>query len=140
MAFAKISTPHRDLLIMLRTVQDQSARKRILKNVFGEIKRNLGIPEKHRLKVELDNASSPDYLVLIRKKGGEKYKLGVCGRWVDAPPVAVPRALVSIPVAKLIALAKDAQNNGDTFTDAPVDLPDGVKAQMHGDNLIIDLG
>lgn len=140
MAFAKISATHRDLLITLRTVTDTAARKRILKSVFGEIKTTLGIPEKHRLKVELDNTSSPDYMVLIRKRTGEKYPLGTCNRWADAPPLPAPRTVISVPKAKLIALIKEAQANGDTFAESPVDLQSGVVMAVQGDNLSIDLG
>lgn len=140
MAFAKITASHRDLLLTIRTITDTAARKRILKNVFAEIKAKYGIPEKHRLKVELDNASSPDYLVMIRKKTGEKYKLGVCDRWEKAPALPQRRSAITVPLDKLRSLIKEAQANGDNFAESPVDLPDGTHMGIHGGQLTIDLG
>jgi hypothetical protein len=140
MAFAKITPAHRNVMLTLRTVSDMQAKRKILSALFAEIKRQLGIPKEHRLRVELDDANHPDYLCIVRKKGNQKYKLGDCGRWVDAEPLPVPRNIISVDADTLVAVMREARDNGQHFNEVDASMDNGQRFKTNGTNLLIDLG
>jgi hypothetical protein len=84
MTIAKISLPLAALMIGARSLSDD-VRKAVVKQVFDKVKSEFGIPDEHKLKVEIDAASDPMFLTLVRKKNGATYPLRSDGMWVDAP-------------------------------------------------------
>ena len=100
MAKATLSNAQKNTMIAARSL-DQATRKQILAAMFTGIKAQFGIPDSHRLTVEIDDASSPLYMVLVRKKApngegstnGAGYVLNYRSKWqgfFDAPVVAAP--------------------------------------------------
>lgn len=86
MAYATLSQAQARLLTQVRTLSPE-ARSEIRKDIFAIAKERFGIPTEHRLRVEVDDTASPDYLVLIRKATTQAYPLDATGRWVDAAPL-----------------------------------------------------
>lgn len=84
---ATLTTAEITLLKLLRD-QDEQARKTIKANLFAKVKARFGIPQEHKLKVEIDNISDPMLGVLLRKKDGTVYDLDIFGQWVGAAPAA----------------------------------------------------
>lgn len=84
---ATLTTAEITLLKLLRD-QDEQARKTIKTNLFAKVKARFGIPQEHKLKVEIDNSTDPMLGVLIRKKDGTVYDLDGSGLWVGAAPAA----------------------------------------------------
>ena len=93
MALAKLSIAQAALLVHLRNYSgSDQTRKDMKADMFKLVKDSFGIPHDHKLSVEIDNASSPDFLVLKRKKNGMPYDLGADGRWVEASQPVAPAA------------------------------------------------
>ena len=72
MAQLKITQAQATTLTALRTVQPDTDRKAAKKSIFTDIKTQFAIPSGVRLKVEVDNRASLDYLVLKDKVTGRE--------------------------------------------------------------------
>lgn len=59
-------------------------------SLFASFKAGFGIPAEHKLKVEIDDFRADNYGVLLRKKTGDAYPLGVNDTWVGDVQVAAP--------------------------------------------------
>jgi hypothetical protein len=84
MANAKLSLAQASFLKALRAVPADIA-KPAKADLFTLVKSTFGIPADHKVKVEIDDISSPNYLVILRKKDNQPYP--VAG---SAPVVAAP--------------------------------------------------
>lgn len=73
--------------------------------VFAAAKQAAGIPNDHRVKVEIDNRSHPDYLVLIRKLTGAKYPIVPQTYVVKLTPEVISHLASTFPT---IPLPEDA--------------------------------
>jgi len=58
-------------------------------SLFASFKDGFGIPEDHKLTVDLDGVGGPLFGMLIRKKTGLAYGLGADGKWDQTTPSAV---------------------------------------------------
>ncbi len=85
MAVAKLSHSAAASLSFVKKLQSDETHKMVRKEVFSAVKAQFGIPDKHRIKVELDQ-TEPDYLVIKRKSDGAAYELDTHGKWVEATP------------------------------------------------------
>ena len=83
MAVAKLSHSAAASLSFVKKLQSEETHKMVRKEVFSAVKAQFGIPDKHRIKVELDQ-TEPDYLIIKRKQDGAAYELDAHGKWVDA--------------------------------------------------------
>jgi hypothetical protein len=94
MAHLKLTHMQAITLKGIRTVTPDRERKDLKKAAFSDIKTRLGIPASTRLTVEIDDTSSPDYLVLKQKGSGHKLLADAAGRYagVDVPAPVVPPA------------------------------------------------
>ena len=93
MAYAQLTPSQANYLRLARTMSDED-RSAIRAELFRSVKLAFGIPEDHKLRVEIDDAAHPQYLVLIRKKTDQPYVLGANGKWVGA---SAPQGTVSRP-------------------------------------------
>lgn len=84
MANAQLNLHQAAFLVRLRQFPDETARKAMKADLFRLVKDTFGIPQDHKLKVEVDAASSPDFLVLYRKTDGQPYQLHADGKWIGA--------------------------------------------------------
>lgn len=146
--YAKLNDAQINLLKLLRDQPDEM-RKQIKADLFKQVKNMHGIPDDHKLKVEIDNQWSPDYAVLIRKKDGAKYQLTDTGRWVGASVLAPaapvdPRRWVFVtdsPAAVLRDWARDNCTEDDVLHPADdVDDLDRIRANSGEDYAITDSG
>ena len=69
--------------------------------VFTAAKQAAGIPDDHRVKAEIDNRSHPDYLVLIRKKTGDKYPIVAQTYVVKLTPEVISHLASTFPTIPL---------------------------------------
>lgn len=82
MAQAKLTLQQGAFLVRLRSLGNDDANRNAMKrDLFAMVKQQFGIPDDHKLKVEVDTASDPAFLTLIRKKDGTAYELGPDGKW-----------------------------------------------------------
>lgn len=81
--FAKLTSTQANFLKLIRTSSD-SDRKELKRELFSVVKAKFGIPDEHKLKVEIDDVDSPRYLVLVRKSDDSAYVLGSDDRWAGA--------------------------------------------------------
>jgi len=130
--FAKLSLVLAGAIMSARAV-DAETHKAVTSRVFTKTKNDLGIPDKHKLRVELDDAGSPDYLVLIRKKNGTKYTLGADGRWNEAagstPAAAVDqRVWFQVPDTKGV-LKDHVMSNWSSF-DEDIQVPQSTASDL----------
>lgn len=121
MALAKLSLAQAALLVHLRNYSgSDQTRKDMKADLFKLVKDSFGIPHDHKLSVEIDNASAPDFLVLKRKKNGMPYDLGADGRWVEASQPTAPAVPVqrnfTVSFAKVVS-ATDANQAARDFID-----------------------
>ncbi len=86
--YAKLTEQQINLLKIGRELE-AAQRSRIRKEIFAAAKATFGIPAEHRLKVEIDNVSSPDYAVIFRKKDGSRYPISVMSA-VGLTPTPTP--------------------------------------------------
>lgn len=88
--FAKLTQAQASFLKTIRSMQD-AQRKELKRTLFAAVKSTFGIPDDHKLKVEIDNVLSSDYLVIKRSKDGSNatYELDSAGRWTGAAPQQV---------------------------------------------------
>jgi len=95
MAHAKLSHSAAASLAFVRNLQNEETHTLVRREVFAQVKAAFGIPEKHRIKVELD-ASKPNYLDIVRKTDGARYELNAAtNKWTGAEVVP---AVVERPV------------------------------------------
>lgn len=121
---ATLTTAEITLLKLLRD-QDEQARKTIKANLFAKVKARFGIPQEHKLKVEIDNISDPMLGVLIRKNNGTAYDLDGSGQWVGAAPAAQVPAMGWVKVhglhTTLVDEAFDVASADDVVLDHEVE-------------------
>lgn len=139
--FAQLTQAQANYLKTIRTMSDDD-RKALKKDLFTIVKDKFGIPSEHKLKVEVDNASSPDYLVLIRKSDSSRYELDLAGRWdgaVYVPPAApavryfpVHNSLVGDALADLVVDSDLEWDDGVDFTD--IEGVVGTQPDLFGDH------
>ena len=99
MAYAQLTPSQANYLKLARALSDAD-RIAVKAELFRTVKASFGIPDDHKLKVEIDDAAHPNYLVLIRKKNDEPYALRVSdGKWVGA---GAPQGTVSNPPAPVV--------------------------------------
>ena len=109
---AKLPVSARSVLVSGRHLDD-ATRKSIKDQIFTAVKRDFGIPAAHKLSVEIDNESSPRYLLLIRKKDSTTYELGEDGKWVgDTPATSGP---TTTPTTAVPTDARWFEIDGDTI-------------------------
>lgn len=139
MALAKLSLAQAALLVHLRNYSgSDQTRKDMKADLFKLVKDSFGIPHEHKLSVEIDNASSPDFLVLKRKKNGMPYDLGADGRWVDAPgsqpaaQVAPATHTYTVSFSKTV-IATDADRAARDFVDEHLGFTDDVVLSVTDD-------
>lgn len=89
MAVAKLSHSAAASLSFVKKLQSEETHKMVRKEVFSAVKAQFGIPDKHRIKVELDQ-TEPDYLIIKRKQDGAAYELDAHGKWVEAVSTEAP--------------------------------------------------
>lgn len=80
-------TPNEVLLLITARTADEALRAAVRKQVFATAKARHGIPDAHKLRVEIDDTRSPMYGVLVRKKDGTTYDVGTTmtkPRWFKA--------------------------------------------------------
>ena len=108
------------------------AQRAAQRQVFADLKRRFGIPSNLKLKVELDNRNSPDYLVLKDKRSGEALNELVATPHAQpapsypfpsaecaAPPPAAPGVrLGSINLIDAIALLREEGDGYESFANA----------------------
>lgn len=158
MAHLKLTLAQAATLITLRSLPSTDAgRKDAKKGVFDAIRSAFGIPADVKLKVEIDDRASPDYLVLKDKTSGHKLLANALGKYAgrDIPPVTVPVAPGStVPAAQtagrfsvsssgvkvinkatLMCLLADAFDDGDASVAAGV--PAGMPSVPIG-GLVLD--
>lgn len=124
--FAQLTQAQANYLKAIRNMADND-RKSLKADLFTIVKDKFGIPSEHKLKVEVDNVSSPDYLVLIRKSDSSRYELGLDGRWdgaVYVPPSAPAVRYFHVPVGAVSDSLADYVEGSDTTWDDGVDLSD----------------
>lgn len=137
MALAKLSLAQAALLVHLRNYSgSDQTRKDMKADLFKLVKDSFGIPHEHKLSVEIDNASAPDFLVLKRKKNGTVYQLDAGGRWVDAPQPAAQVApathTYTVSFSKTV-IATDANQAARDFVDEYLGFTDDVVLSVTDD-------
>lgn len=121
-----------------RTKQQRAAQRQ----VFADLKRRFGIPANLKLKVELDNRHSPDYLVLKDKRSGEalnelaatphaqaapRHPYPGTAQGYSAPaPVAPGLRLGSISLEDALALLRADGDDNDSYAVATRAAPANV--------------
>lgn len=83
MTHATMSAGQMSVLRAIRALPDAD-RSVVRAQVFSATKAAFGIPQEHKLKVEIDDRNSPNYGVLTRKKGDAAYELDSTGQWQGA--------------------------------------------------------
>lgn len=141
--YAKLSTAAAASLQFVRGLQNAETHEKVRDEVFGQAKALFGIPERHRVKVEL-NPEQEDYLFIVRKKDGTKYELDPStGRWVQAQPLpkADGKVFVAVPLDEVRSLAVDLVYQDGQETLAAGDLPGELDATkdflVHGDVMYV---
>ena len=90
--FAMLTPSRLNALKSLRRLDPETASE-LRAALFASIKTQFGIPTEHRIKVELDDTTSPRYAIIVRKTTGTLYTLDpITGKWLDpeaAPPTPV---------------------------------------------------
>ncbi len=145
MPFAKISPAQATSIVLARRHANDTDRKAVKKEIFTQLRAQFGITSDIKLKVEVDNPSSPDYLVLKNKVTDARFDLASDDRVVGAPAVLVSAMTrnrffkVDASTAKDL-LRDDVFNSGIEFADGADVLPtdsrqiqDGVHAAPNGD-------
>lgn len=93
MAHATLSATQIATLKSLRSLPEDAA-KIVRGSLFASFKEVFNIPADHKVKVEVDNTSSPSYGVIVRKKDGTAYEVNSLGKWsgsvTTAPAAARP--------------------------------------------------
>lgn len=117
---ATLTTAEITLLKLLRD-QDEQARKTIKANLFAKVKARFGIPQEHKLKVEIDNITDPMLGVLIRKNNGTAYDLDGSGQWVGATPAAPASTMGWVKVTGLHTALLDEARDVATTDDVVLD-------------------
>jgi hypothetical protein len=85
MAKATLSLAQMATLRSLRNL-DEDIAGALRTELFASIKAGFGIPDEHKVKVEIDEEESVAYGVIIRKKTGEDYTLTADGVWDEGKP------------------------------------------------------
>jgi len=98
---------------------DADTRRAANKQLFEGYKRFHGIPLKHRIKVEVDDTSNPNFGIIIRKKTGTAY---------DAPAANTPARWFPVSVAHGVVQLKGATR----FDAGVVQAPTGFAATLDG--------
>lgn len=131
MAFAKLTPAQITTMRSLRSI-DEDLAKTMRAALFAGVKAEFGIPDEHKLKVEIDDTNSPDFGVLIRKKTGEVYTLGFTGKWVgaaidqdDDPAAGSDTQPIPSPAASYTPQANPAPTAERSQADRPT-APQGV--------------
>lgn len=133
---AKISRAQANTLIALRSLPNDADRKEARKEVFKAIKEQFGIPAEVKIKVEVDNQSSPTYLV-VKNKYNEVFPLrDVDGKWTGAPAPTLPERRSF--VFSVDALTELMQVNDESFHDGDVEPDPSVPTlQLVDGNIIL---
>ncbi len=110
------------------------------REVFKDLKRRYGIPANLKLKVELDNRHSPDYLVLKDKRSGEALNELAATPHAQAPAAAAPAQgtsggvrLGSISMDDALLLLREEGDGYDSHATATRPAPSSVFVE--GDRL-----
>lgn len=120
MAKAQLTQAQANYLKLARNMSDED-RSAIRAELFRSVKQTFGIPESHKLKVEIDDANHPHYLTLFRKKTDESYALGADGKWVGA---STPQGTVSTPAPVVRWFQVDSADVDDLMDAARQSLTD----------------
>jgi hypothetical protein len=113
MSVIRITDAERRQIIATRPVHggERSKEQRGLnRSVFQSLKSKYGIPSNHKVKVEIDSQSNPDYLVLKNKDSGVPYEdLTLRGGtpikapvWAEAPRVVLKVPAMAPPMPKQV--------------------------------------
>lgn len=127
MAFAKLTQAQANYLTLARNMSNED-RSAIRAELFRSVKTAFGIPDDHKLKVEIDDATLPTFLTLIRKKTNQPYVLGADGKWVDntaaqgtvtqpQPPAVRWFKLDNYDAGSLLDTARDCVSNDQVWED-----------------------
>jgi hypothetical protein len=144
--YATLNAAQINLLKLLRT-QDESTRKQIKADLFAQVKNKFGIPDDHKLKVEIDATSDSRFAVLVRKTNDSAYRLAVDGKWVDADrptvagsPPADPRRWIKAVDDAQDFLEDEAERRctDDDIVDDPDDIAalDALRASTGQDHAV----
>lgn len=117
MAYAQLTPSQANYLRLARNMSDED-RSAIRAELFRSVKATFGIPDDHKLKVEVDDASHHAFLTLIRKKTDQPYVLGADGKWVNAASAQGSVSQPQPPVVRWFMLdSSDADSLLDTARD-----------------------
>lgn len=110
--------------------------KPLVKRLFAEAKRHYGIPAGNRLRADIDDKSSRDYGVLIRKRNNQRYSVRD-----DLVPFYVfgPKFVRVDAVEAVAALQQAAYDHGHLY--ATSDLPNTITPMQEGgqDYLVVNV-
>jgi hypothetical protein len=115
MAHAKLSHSAAASLAFVKKLQNDETHAMVRKEVFAQAKAAFGIPDKHKVKVELDPAN-PNYLDIRRKTDNSLYELNSNGKWTGAeaePAPAETKAVLKMTADQVKEAAVEAFDMGD---------------------------
>ena len=132
MAKASLSLAQMSTMRSLRTL-DEDLAKSLRSSMFTAIKEAFEIPADHRVKVEIDEESAPNFGVIIRKNTGEAYTLTSTGVWNKGTPApeSTPQATGKVIKGSRwfkvdrADIAHSVIDGGRKFTDGQLDAPYG---------------
>lgn len=131
MAHAKLSHSAAASLAFVKKLQNEETHAMVRKEVFAQAKAAFAIPEKHKVKVELDPAS-PNYLDIRRKTDNSLYELNSNGKWVGAEaeaPAAETKAVLKLTADSIKERAVEAFDEGDA-TKVPLTSMAGINEDI----------
>ena len=131
MAKALFTTAQMATMRSLRNL-DEDIAGCLRSELFSGIKAGFGIPDDHKIKVELDDTMSSVYSVILRKKTGDAYTLTDDGVWDRGAGGATPTGPRWFKVPR--ALVSDGVIDAYPFSAGLVGTPEGVTLPAHGDD------
>lgn len=134
MAFAKLTQVQATIINNARSNSNKLERQAIKREIFGQVKRQFGIPADVKLKAETTNISAPNYLVL-HDKAGNPFLLGDNGCWVHSDqtaPILDNRRWYKLDTDDVAETVK-SYTKMPAATDVVPQLPAGAITPLYGD-------
>jgi len=149
--FATLSSSQMAALRGLRHFDAAEVASTIRASLFAGIKTQFGIPQEHKVKVEVDNVAHPAYGVIVRKKTGMAYSVNEgTGKIQDTTytPAPVETRWFSIDLddttSRLIDRTNSFEDEGwlssDMAEDTPEFVVDGYTLRVDDETLFVKLG